>query len=263
MASQPTHPAPIATDFPRDRRYVFVAFLFSLAVAEVARKAGDLYLQHRSPFGEALPAYCHLLLAALVITTSWVGWSSSHASSKLKVECIFSWPFVVLLFDVGLVVFYFVLVREAEVPEDAGRPVVPSAYPEALLLMEIFAVYVLWDVFTKAIMVEGEVAPTAGVLKRTCKCLVRERGFISLLCFLFSVLLFFSFRDVEERWLVVVADAALLCNVLLFRALKERDHHLKEMDTGLQEKARRRWVGVVVAVGFLLAAFWLTVVCGK
>ncbi len=246
MSSASTPPTTGGTDFPRERRFVFVGFLFSLVVAEIARKAGDLYLQRRAPFGDALPAYSHLVLAALVVTTSWVGWSSSKASGGLKVHSVFSWPFLVLLIDVALVVFYFVLVREAEVPEDANKDVHPSARPESLILMEIFFFYLLWDVLTKAIIVDDTVTAPERVDKRIGKCIFRERGRISLLCLLISGGLFWTFRNVDQTTFVVLADLGLLCNVLLFR--------------GLKEKADPRWIAIM---GVLMGVCWVVVLCGK
>src|SRR5947209_7190717 len=87
--------------FPRERRFIFVQLLFSLTAAEVARQSAELVLQGRG-FREALPAYAHLVLATCVVATSWVGWSVSEASLRLRVNSVFSWPFVILLTDVAL-----------------------------------------------------------------------------------------------------------------------------------------------------------------
>ena len=85
--------------FPRERRFIFVQLLFSLTAAEIARAAAELTL-HDGKWASLLPAYGHLLLATTVVATSWVGWSVSEASLRLKVGSVFSWPFVVLLTDV-------------------------------------------------------------------------------------------------------------------------------------------------------------------
>ena len=64
-------------DFPRELRYIFVQMLFSLTAAEIARELSSLALAG-SPFtSDKWPGYAHLILAATVVVTSWVGWSSS------------------------------------------------------------------------------------------------------------------------------------------------------------------------------------------
>jgi hypothetical protein len=97
----PTGKGTSEAGFPRERRFIFVQLLFSLTAAEIARQSAELTLQGRD-FWEALPAYAHLFLATAVVTTSWVGWSVSEASLRLTVKNVFSWPFVILLFDQGL-----------------------------------------------------------------------------------------------------------------------------------------------------------------
>src|SRR5690349_19625283 len=72
---------------PRERRFVFVQLLFSLAIAEVVRQVAEL---HSHKISDAVPAYTHLLLALLVIATSWMGWSTAAAVKEIRAERIFS-----------------------------------------------------------------------------------------------------------------------------------------------------------------------------
>ena len=59
-----------------------------------------------------LPFYSHLFLAAIVITSSWVGWTLSQApGARRDVTGVFTWEFITLLLDVFLVVTYFIMVR--------------------------------------------------------------------------------------------------------------------------------------------------------
>src|SRR4051812_18857959 len=80
--------APNPSDFPRERRFVFVQLLFSLTIAEVARRFADLRAQGHA-WLDVLPVYTHLLLATVVITTSWLGWSHSVASKRIRAERVF------------------------------------------------------------------------------------------------------------------------------------------------------------------------------
>src|SRR4051812_41738835 len=117
-AAPPPQPQPqrAGGDFPREPRYIFVQLLFSLTAAETARQFAELVLGARDHV-EAAPAYAHLLLAGMVVVTSWVGWANSEASRQSRVTSVFGCPFLILLLDVALVFLYFLLVRSAEIPK--------------------------------------------------------------------------------------------------------------------------------------------------
>ena len=128
----------------------FVGMLFALAIAEVAVQASgysgvDLH--------DSMVAYSHLVLAAMTIAASWVGWG--HSSYGLSdIRSLFSKDFVLLAVDLWLVVLYFFLARGVEpltIPPGGGTAVVaPSLANEKALMACIFATYVVWDLITKS-----------------------------------------------------------------------------------------------------------------
>src|SRR5436190_18185099 len=79
----------------------FVGMLFALAVAQVAVEAAVI-VNSAAPTPTKAPALMHLILALLVIATSWVGWGRSDYSLS-PVKSVFSGHFVELLIDVWLV----------------------------------------------------------------------------------------------------------------------------------------------------------------
>ena len=90
--------------------------MFAVAIGEVGLQSAALV--RSGHFEQFLPAYSHLLLATIMIATSWVGWSVSVAPGARKdVDGIYQWEFVVLLIDVALVVIYFILVRTIDFTE--------------------------------------------------------------------------------------------------------------------------------------------------
>lgn len=222
----PPAPAPARPEaageagFPRDRRFIFVQLLFSLAAAEISRQGAELVLQGRGVL-EASPAYAHLLLALIVVASSWVGWSISAASLRLKVSSVFSLPFVALLFDVVLVTFYFILVRGAEIPKH-GDPLVPSARTECVMMALIFAGYFGWDVLTKAVASDASADAPSGFLRRFFGPAMWSRGWTSFLCMALGIVAWWSLRSVSSVAGVLFADASLLFLILLFRAMKEQ-----------------------------------------
>jgi hypothetical protein len=94
-------------------RHEFVGMMFALTIGEVGLQAAALV--KTGHFVHYLPAYSHLLVATVMIATSWVGWSLSRApGARLDVTGIFQWEFVILLLDVSMVITYFILVRAFE-----------------------------------------------------------------------------------------------------------------------------------------------------
>jgi hypothetical protein len=231
-------PSPAVSDFPRELRFIFVQLLFSLTAAETARQFSELVLQGRA--WDGVPAYAHLLLASMVVVTSWVGWTMSEASRRLSVDKVFSWAFLVLLVDVGLVFLYFLLVRGAEIPTP-GKPVEPSAANEAVTVAWIFFGYFVWDVLTKAV-IQVPASPPRFV-ERLTSGPMRKRGWISLACMILAILGWIFLVRIASLAGVLLADAALLSLVFLFRAWKES-----------------RWgvafLPLFLAIGFAVAAVW-------
>jgi hypothetical protein len=238
-AAQPQTTAPPA-DFPRELRFIFVQLLFSLTAAETARQFAELVLQGRTWDGSS--AYAHLVLAGAVVITSWVGWTKSEAGRRLRVDSVFSLPFLVLLADVGLVFLYFILVRGAEIPS-ADKPVVPSAFAEAITVAWIFIGYFVWDVLTKAVIS----APNAShrFLRRLFEGDMRDRGWISFICMILGILGWIFLSSVTSLPGVLCADAALFFLVFLFRALKEKRRKSASLLVlfALGSGAAARWYG--------------------
>src|SRR4051812_13223719 len=124
MSNQPsegnTPPPKQSHEVPREIRFVFVQLLFSLAIGEVARRLAEIHGQGAGLM-DSVPAYTHLALAGLTIATSWVGWNGSDANRRITTTQVFSSSFLILLVDVLLVIFYFMLVKCSEVPQP-GAP---------------------------------------------------------------------------------------------------------------------------------------------
>jgi hypothetical protein len=136
------------TDFPRELRFVFVQMLFALTMGEIARQVAALVSQ--AGIYEATVSYTHLILATFLVATSWVGWTRSEASKKLRVEDVFSWPFIVLLLDVFLVICYFIIVKRAETPKSTGK-IIPSAENETFWVL-IFLLAIFCGIFLRKLL---------------------------------------------------------------------------------------------------------------
>lgn len=227
----------------RSRRFVFVQLLFSLAIAEVARQVADLRA-FGLPTAKVIPVYTHLLLASLVIATSWIGWSRSFASRVNKAGAtpnrptdVFSGRFFTLLLDLLLVIFYFLLVRGAEIPRN-GEPTY-SARNEVGLIAAMFVGYFVWDFFDKAVVHREDVAEH--FWRRVSGPVLWRRGQISLVLALYSVLVALLLVDTVAYWSVIAADVSLMLMVLCFRAWKEEKMLCTIIMAGLS------YVAVIVA----------------
>ncbi len=190
-------------------RHTFVAMLFALAVAEIAKRAALLFeLDGSLGWDLAAPAM-QLVLALAILTASWVGWSvatdNSHKSHP--VLHIFHWPFVVLLVDVFLVIVYLVIVLKTEI-DIIERLILPaSASEEAFWVAVMIGMYLVWDFIHDIKLCRNRplVAMAASAL-----ALVLALVVYNLDCW----------RPCDTGFRVVSADVALLGVVVAFRALK-------------------------------------------
>ncbi len=199
------HPRPR----PLNLRHGFVAMLFALTAGQIAISAADLVeIWNASAVGlDVLAPLAHLLLALVIVTTSWVGWSLVTARSK-PVEHPFDCLFFVLILDVLLVVIYFVIVRAVEIDRITNTISEPSASQEARWIMFMFVVYLVWDVVHDVQIKKGNwfVAVFASVVSLVAAVMVR--------------VVYSWLSSHESVWCVVFADIALLGVVIGFRALK-------------------------------------------
>lgn len=217
--------AQTALVFPRDLRCLFVQMLFSLTAAEIARQFADLVL-HVPVEWNSSPAYSHLLLAGVVVVSSWVGWAASSARSSVPFNGVFSGACLILFMDIFLVFLYFTLTQSAEVPRGApGGPrpdLVPSSSDEVMFVSMILAIYFAWDVLTKAFVnVECD---KGKLIERVCGACLWSRGWISCACMILGFIVAYVLKDVKNTTGVVLADLSLLSLVLFFRSLKEKKH---------------------------------------
>ena len=100
----------------------FVEMLFALAIGQVAidlSKLINYQLISSQTFWAIVPAYSHLLLAFVVISTSWVGWRNSKFSGT-QIKHVFTLDYIELAVDVVLVFMYFVLARAVKIPDSAN-----------------------------------------------------------------------------------------------------------------------------------------------
>lgn len=190
----------MASDDSRRLRITIVEVLYALTIAEVATRIARLVADGHTPL-TAPAAFAHLTLAMCLVTTSWVDWPQSKAPGNVApVDGVFSWGFVILLVDVIIVIFYFILAQGVD-PSTGG-----SAANETLWTLLVFGAYVLWDVLTNTVSPAGR---------------FWARGRISLACTLVAALIWYGLRGVTGDAAVVLTDAALIALVFLFRALKQ------------------------------------------
>jgi len=248
-------------------RYTFVEMLFALAIAEVAVIASHL-VRVSDSWTAKLPVTAHLTLGAVLIATSWLGWSASlQRRREERAEHPFSWDFLGLLVDVLLVVFYFILVRQAEITEEAPyRLSSPSAVPEATWLLVIFATYAVWDFVTDVLKEPNRstLSASAGLFLASAAC--------SLGCTALAGFVRWRACSQNSGWAVVCLDGALLSLVLLFRVIKGPvENGLRSTFRGLKKykafksdrpgiAGENMWtLGLVLAyILFLLVAAWIS-----
>lgn len=217
MATQPADAPDACTSVTTDKfqvRHRFVGMMFALAMTEVARQGVHLFepgvVWSWAPVG-------HLVFCIALIATSWVGWSNS-IQNRGPLSDVFDLQFVDLLLDVVLVIIYFVIVAQVEIPKTAGTiNAMPSARPEAIGLLVVFGVYIVWDVFTDVLRSQNKLS--AFLVHVTA----------SILCLLGSFACIWVSWHIARGASVIAVDVALIAIVFAFRALKRIEGHIARM----------------------------------
>lgn len=204
-------------------RFTFVAMLFALTIGEIAIRFAQLAVDPRVRY---YPAYAHLILAGFIVVTSWVGWAQSKAPGNVKaVSQIFSLEFIVLLIDVSLVFCYFIIVKGAEMP-DPKSGMKASASNETFWIMVVFIGYLLWDIWTKAVI---KPQSDSSFMSRLRSSYFRRNSTITLVCLGLAIVIWLIARSrgVLSNAGVILVDIVLFALVLGFRLSKQflgREH---------------------------------------
>jgi hypothetical protein len=193
-------------------RHEFVGMMFAVTIGEVGLQVASLVqAKHYEHF---LPFYSHLLLATVVITSSWVGWSLSQApGARRDVTGVFTWGFITLLLDVFLVVSYFIMVRTIEFEKGGDSPRIDAPEKVAGLVVGIFGLFFIWDIVTKVLAYDRA---NDGPWGRNCGL----RMIPTVVCFLLAILVWSRLGSIDLVH-YINADLALLALVILFRSAKD------------------------------------------
>ena len=202
------------SDKPESRTQLhltFVEMLFALAIGQIAvdlSKLIDHQLISTQTLWAVVPAYSHLLLAFVVISTSWVGWRNSRFCGT-QIKDVFTLDYFELAVDIGLVVMYFILARAVEIPDSPNDSLSPNASFEAKAVASIITTYLFWD------LISG---------RARLKEKFTQRLWVSVCCTVISwLLVFYSIGGSGTVSAVLFADLCLIALILTFRAMKRYD----------------------------------------
>ena len=212
----------------------FVEMLFALAIGQIAieiSKLIDYQLTSSQSFWSVVPAYSHLLLAFVVISTSWVGWRNSRFCGS-TIEDVFSLDYIELAFDIALVVMYFILARAVEIPCSRSDSLAPNASFEAKTVAVIITSYLFWDLIS---------------CRTNLKKKITQRMWVPVCCTVISwVLVWQGLGATVSVKGVLFADLCLIFLILTFRAMKRQD---------LSNHSKKSWALIFLMLLLVLIFF--------
>lgn len=121
-----------------------VDLLFALVLAQAFVETTTGYQHIR------IAGWSHLVLAFITITLSWIGYHAGKSAEHLWALKFFNRPLFQYLVDLLILIAYWGLIVTAEgIPIAPDMPhtylLAPSARPEAVLIVVIFALYAIYD----------------------------------------------------------------------------------------------------------------------
>jgi L-asparagine transporter-like permease len=152
-----------------------------------------------------------LVLAGVVTLTSYVGYRNSAHRGRYRLRPFVNVPFWQLVVDVTLIYLYLLLTVRLD---DPGAP---SALPEAILLVVIALLYVMWDALAWALGRHPRYAehpPLPDTWQRT-------QASVALCLLTLAVLIGVLVTQPRTTATVVAVDAALTLLIVAYRITKE------------------------------------------
>ncbi|TQV81038.1 hypothetical protein FKG94_10100 [Exilibacterium tricleocarpae] len=234
-------------------RRTFIAMLFALVVATLAQRFADiLFLVTK---GWSIPIFSpdiflnlikndwllaapftHASLGLILVSASWVGWSKSKAAGhQNSITSLLSIPFFLLLIEVMLVTIYFGIAVSIEVNIkdyssqgiDSDFVFQASALPEAMQLVAVFSIFLVWDILADVISSPLGAREHPHLITITAKQKsigfltgTLTYGFSSILCLILCYVVFWLYPvDATPRH-AVYGDLSLIAVIGIFHSTK-------------------------------------------
>jgi hypothetical protein len=204
--------------------WVFVSFLYGWVISDIARRfaeASSNWWERRKQTlsWEFAPVYSHLTLAAFVVGTSWLGWTSAFLNSDSVLSSAGLLTLVIgpisplLIIDFWILATYFVFtaqVNEARLSHKRERPL---AGHSAFWVWLILIAYFFWDFLVYFVIPLWTGKYEGGLWSHT---------WMSLFC---ALVVFIGFWPMRKRqsclhfdlW----TDVSLIFLVLFYRCLRQ------------------------------------------
>lgn len=209
----------------RHLRFIFVGFLFSFVIREIAERGYVLgkVLVERGLSVDAplayLPAFSHLFVAFFVVTLSFVYWARNVAAAA-ELRDAFSLQFALLVTDIFLVFIYYSIAASSELPNDRGEIEGLTAVPESALLAVVYLTYAVWD-FANDIRERGrEAVPRPTFRESLYAALVRCGASLWSLALALLIVVVACSWSVQAPVLVFLLNVAEIMNLYVFRTSK-------------------------------------------
>jgi hypothetical protein len=268
----------------------FIAMIFAFAVSAVALQLAEFFivvtgnwtLHTKADKGfdarELLnlgAILSHLAVALIMITASWVMWSKSQAAGHLAaVESIVSLKFFLVLIEIILVTLYFSISKSAEGDftkytaskhfQDYLTP--PSASPEALQILIVFILFLLWDFVADVAMSPLNPNPMSRS-ERVWNWIPGTfvYGFVSAVCALLALLVLYFSSGLTSPAAAIAGDLALVILIILFYQLKAIEPYLLKLAKTQATRANTprdpkpvHWIQITVLIcGYAFAVTYL------
>jgi hypothetical protein len=190
-------------------------------------------LMQAKHFMRYLPSYFHHLLATIVITSSWVGWSLSQApGARQDVKGVFTWQ-LFFCWTSSWLLPNFILVRTIEFGKGKEAPRIDSPNTVASLICLMFIFYFVWDLVTKIFLYQKH---RDGNWIRNCGLRMAP----TIVCLGIALMVRWQVKAADLVH-YVSADFALISLALLFRALKDLVSQGFPRDNIAADRHKVRW----------------------
>jgi hypothetical protein len=204
--------------------WVFISFLYASIATDIAKGfykviCDDLEREREWLLGS------HLVLASFVLGTSWIAWTLAFQMRYIfSPRKVISWEALLVIIDFVILVIYFnfvaIVSRQRESAQHRDSPT-PYHKHASYWVGVILLMYVMWDIFADVLIPRfGDSFVETASRSETY---FWRHSWMSVLCACLAWLAFVRLKRIRlvHKWRVIAGDAALVCLILFFRALKQ------------------------------------------
>jgi hypothetical protein len=233
--------------------WLFISFLYAWIAAEIANCFHKVYLEQDAAKRARIGS--HLILAALVVGTSWIAWTQAFVSGDvIAPKEVISLRALMVIIDFTILTMYFnfasIVGKIRKSNKESGDYQKHASFWVSLIL----TMYLAWDAFSYYLF--------PYLANSNHKTDFLRHSWSTALCVGIAWIVFYLQQHRHKLRDLVQSDISLIALILFFRALKQMSHTDPSLPILRQIWPQNgpRWLAIFALISLIVfvSAVWFT-----